>query len=114
MNHILIIGAGKSSSSMIKYLLEQSKKDNLFLTIGDISTENAEKLIGNHPNATAIILDVFSKKDREAAIQQATMVISMLPARFHLQVAKDCITYQKHLVTASYISEEMKALDAGC
>jgi len=112
MNHLLIIGAGKSSAALIKYLLEQSERENLFLTIGDISTENAEKLIGNHPNATAMVLDVFNKETRETAIQKATMVISMLPASFHLQVAKDCITFQKHLVTASYISEDMKALDA--
>jgi saccharopine dehydrogenase-like NADP-dependent oxidoreductase len=36
----------------------------------------------------------------------------MLPARFHLQVAKDCISFEKHMVTASYISDEMKELDA--
>ena len=112
MKNILIIGAGKSSSALIKYLLDTSDKENLFLTIGDISTENAHKLINNHQNATAIVLDVFDKKQREEQIQKADLVISMLPARFHLDVAKDCITFNKHMVTASYISDEMKALDA--
>jgi saccharopine dehydrogenase-like NADP-dependent oxidoreductase len=111
MKNILIIGAGKSSSALIKYLLDTSEKENLFLTIGDISTENAHKLINNHKNATAIVLDVFDKKQREAQIQKADLVISMLPARFHLDVAKDCIAFGKHMVTASYISDEMKALD---
>ena len=55
MKNILIIGAGKSSSALIKYLLDTSDKENLFLTIGDISTENAHKLINNHQNATAIV-----------------------------------------------------------
>ena len=112
MKNILIIGAGKSSSALIKYLLDTSEKENLFLTIGDISTENAHKLINNHQNATAIVLDVFDKKQREEQIQKADLVISMLPARFHLDVAKDCIAFNKHMVTASYISDEMKALDA--
>ena len=112
MKNILIIGAGKSSSALIKYLLDTSDKENLFLTIGDISTENAHKLINNHQNATAIVLDVFDKKQREEQIQKADLVISMLPARFHLDVAKDCIAFNKHMVTASYISDEMKALDA--
>jgi saccharopine dehydrogenase-like NADP-dependent oxidoreductase len=112
MKNILIIGAGKSSSALIKYLLGTSEQENLFLTIGDISTENAHKLINNHQNATAIVLDVFDKKQREEQIQKADLVISMLPARFHLDVAKDCITFNKHMVTASYISDEMKALDA--
>ena len=111
MKDILIIGAGKSSAALIKYLLEKSDKENLFLTIGDISIENAKKLIGNHKKAKAIIFDVFNKNQRIEEIKKTDIVISMLPARFHIQVAKDCITFKKHLVTASYISKEMKSLD---
>ena len=112
MKNILIIGAGKSSSTLVKYLLDTSEQEALFITIADISTENANKLINKHRNAEAIILDVFDKHQREEQIQKADIVISMLPARFHLDVAKDCITFNKHMVTASYISGEMKALDA--
>jgi saccharopine dehydrogenase-like NADP-dependent oxidoreductase len=112
MKNILIIGAGKSSSSLVKYLLDKSDAENLQIIIADISADNAKRLINNHKNASAVILDVFNKKEREAQIKKADLVISMLPARFHLEVAKDCITFEKHLVTASYISEEMKTLDA--
>ncbi|QOD60286.1 saccharopine dehydrogenase NADP-binding domain-containing protein [Polaribacter haliotis] len=111
MKNILIIGAGKSSSSLIKYLLEKSEQENLFLTIGDISIENATKLINNHKNATAIIFDVFDKNQRVKEIQKSDIVVSMLPARFHIEVAKDCVKYSKNMVTASYVSNEMKALD---
>ena len=111
MKNILIIGAGKSSSSLIKYLLDKSDSENLQIIVGDISKKNAEGLIKNHKNASAIILDVFNKKQREDNIKNADLVISMLPARFHIEVAKDCITYKKHMVTASYISDEMKSLD---
>lgn len=111
MKNILIIGAGKSSSALIKYLLEKSNEENLFLTIGDISTENAIILINNHKNAKATILDVFDEDQRKQEIQKTDIVISMLPARFHIEVAKDCIQFKKHLVTASYISKEMKSLD---
>ncbi|WP_088324425.1 saccharopine dehydrogenase family protein [Polaribacter tangerinus] len=111
MRNILIIGAGKSSSSLIRYLLEKSDSEKIHVTIGDISKNNAEKLINNHKNASAIVLDVFKKNQRESALKNANIVISMLPARHHLLVAKDCIKFKKHLVTASYISEEMKKLD---
>ena len=111
MKNILIIGAGKSSSYVIKYLLEKSNEEKLHLTIGDVSIENATKLINNHKNAKAIILDVFDKNQRENAIKNATIVVSMLPARFHIEVAKDCLKYGKNLVTASYVSPAMKALD---
>lgn len=111
MRNILIIGAGRSSSSLIKYLLDKSSQENLHITIGDVSLDSAQSKVNNHSNATAIQLDVFNAEERSNAIQKADIVISMLPARFHIEVAKDCITYGKHMVTASYISDEMKALD---
>ena len=111
MKNILIIGAGKSSSYLIKYLLEKSNEEKLHLIIGDISTSNANKLINNHKNAESVVLDVFNTEQRHQFIKKADMVISMLPARFHIEVAKDCITYNKHMVTASYISKEMKEQD---
>lgn len=111
MRNILIIGAGRSSSSLIKYLLDKSSQENLHITIGDVSLDSAQSKVNNHSNATAIQLDVFNAEERSNAIQKADIVISMLPARFHIEVAKDCITHGKHMVTASYISDEMKALD---
>ncbi|PQJ71821.1 saccharopine dehydrogenase family protein [Polaribacter butkevichii] len=111
MKNILIIGAGKSSSFLIKYLLEKSDEENLRIIIGDITTKNAEKLINNHKNAKSVVLDIFKTKQRQELIKKNDLVISMLPARFHIEVAKDCILFSKHLVTASYISEEIKVLD---
>ena len=111
MRNILIIGAGKSASYLIQYFLDKSKAENLEITIGDLEIYNAKKWIGNHANAKALKLDIFNKTARQQAIQNADLVVSMLPARFHIEVAKDCLTFRKHMVTASYVSEEMQALD---
>jgi len=112
MRKILVIGAGKSASNLITYLIGKSVEENLHVTIGDLSLENAQTHVKDNKNATAILLDIFNADERKAAVQNADIVISMLPARFHIDVAKDCITYGKHMVTASYISDEMQALDA--
>ncbi|WP_458628538.1 saccharopine dehydrogenase family protein [Winogradskyella sp. PC D3.3] len=112
MRNILIIGAGKSCSYLIKYLLDNSQTEKLHITIGDLNVENAKKLVGSHPNTDVIHLDVFNAESRVAAVKKADIVVSMLPARFHIEVAKDCITYKKNMVTASYVSPEMQALDA--
>lgn len=112
MRHILIIGAGRSASSLIQYLLNKSEEEKLHLTIGDLSLELAEKKIDSHPNATALAFDIFNENQRQTEIQKADIVISMLPAHLHFEVAKDCIKYKKHMVTASYISEAMQSLDA--
>ncbi|MFD0977528.1 saccharopine dehydrogenase family protein [Salinimicrobium gaetbulicola] len=111
MRKILIVGAGKSTGVLIQYLLKKSTSENFQLIIGDLVLENAKKLAGDHPNAKAITLDIFKKEERETAVQSADIVISMLPARFHLEVAKDCLHFGKNMVTASYISEEMEQLD---
>ncbi|TDD76392.1 saccharopine dehydrogenase family protein [Flavobacterium caseinilyticum] len=112
MRTILIIGAGRSASSLIQYLLNKSEKEDLHLVIGDLSLALAQKKTNNHPNATAIALDIFDEDQRKKAVQIADIVISMLPAHLHIQVAKDCIIYKKHLVTASYVSDAMQELDA--
>ncbi|MES2573914.1 MAG: saccharopine dehydrogenase C-terminal domain-containing protein [Bacteroidota bacterium] len=111
MRTILIIGAGRSASSLIQYLLNKSDEEKLHLIIGDLSLASAQKKTNNHPNATAVALDIFDKNQRQELIQKAAIVISMLPAHLHIEIARDCIVYKKHLVTASYISDAMQDLD---
>lgn len=110
MRTILIIGAGKSTSFLVKYLLDKSKSEHLNIILGDKNHKAAQNLIGGHPNGKAIIFDVFDNEKREIEIQKADIVVSMLPARFHLEVAKDCLKFGKNMVTASYVSNEMQAL----
>lgn len=111
MRNILVIGAGKSASYLIKYFLDKSSSENIEIIIGDLDLSNAKKLIGNHPNAKAIKLDIFDAIARKEAVKNADIVVSMLPARFHIEVAKDCLALKKHMVTASYVSPEMQALN---
>lgn len=111
MRKILVIGAGKSASSLIKYLLDKSTEENLQIIVADREITSAKKLLNDHQNSKAIILDVFNDEARVEAIKNADIVISMLPARFHIEVAKDCVKYSKSMVTASYVSKEMQALN---
>lgn len=111
MRSVLIIGAGRSASSLIRYLLSKSESEKLHLVVADLSLALAEKKTQNHPNATPIALDIFNTEERRAAIEKASIVISMLPAHLHIEIAKDCLQFKKHLVTASYISDAMQALN---
>ncbi|MBC5840861.1 saccharopine dehydrogenase NADP-binding domain-containing protein [Flavobacterium sp. F-380] len=112
MRQILIIGAGRSASSLIRYLLKKSDVEKIQIVIGDLSLALAEKKTDGHANASAIALDIFDNEQRATAISKADIVISMLPAHLHIEVARDCIVYKKSLVTASYISDAMQELDA--
>ena len=112
MRNVLIIGAGRSASSLIKYLLRKSTQENLKVTLGDLSLELAKRKTYNHANANPIALDINNVDQRRSEIEKADIVISMLPAQMHIEVAKDCVLLKKNLVTASYISDEMQRLDA--
>lgn len=111
MTNILVFGAGKSSSYLIKYLLDNSNQYFWQINVADANLNAALERIGNHSNGKAIQLDIFEETHRKKLIQEAKIIISLLPPALHIIVAKDCITLKKDLVTASYVSDEIKALD---
>ncbi|MES2798653.1 MAG: saccharopine dehydrogenase C-terminal domain-containing protein [Bacteroidota bacterium] len=111
MKTILILGAGLSASSLIRYLLAHSTKNRWNLRVTDQHFEQLQAKINGHSNAVALKFDALNSEQRRAEIAQADIVISMLPARFHVEVARDCIDLKKDLITPSYISAEMKSLD---
>lgn len=111
MRKILVIGAGKSTSYLLDYLLGKAEIEKLHITIGDINPKAIPLRIANHKSCSVIPLDIFDENERSKAIYNADIVISMLPARFHIKVATVCIEHKKHLVTASYVSQELLDLD---
>ncbi len=110
MQKILILGAGLSASSLIKYLLDHSEEYQWKVRIGDLSEDTAKKKINGHSNGEAFQFDVSNTEQCYAEVEQADIVVSMLPARMHLTVAKACVKYSKNMVTASYVSEDIKEL----
>lgn len=111
MKNILLIGAGRSTISLIEYLLENLEREDWSLVVGDQNLEFATSKIGNNPRAKAIKFDVTDDSQRVTEIKKADIVISMLPAHMHISVAKDCVSFKKNMVTASYVSKEMRALE---
>lgn len=112
MQQILLIGAGKSTAVLIKYLSEKSSEENFQIIVANKDLSLAKKAVKNHQNCHAVSFDIFDAESCETHITLAAIVISMLPARLHIEIAKSCLKLKKNLVTASYISNEMRALDA--
>ena len=111
MRNIFLIGAGRSSSSLIGYFLDHAQEQNWMVTVGDVSEELARQKTGDNPHGKAIRFDIADKIQLEKEISKSDLVISMLPAHMHVPVAESCIRLKKNLVTASYVSKEMEALD---
>ena len=110
MRNILIVGAGKSSPYLIKYLIENSQEQNLFLHITDLKIDHL-KTYSKNERCSVSTINILDDKQREGFIQKSDIVISMLPARFHIILAKSCLKLKKNLLTASYVGDEMKKLN---
>ena len=107
---ILLIGAGKSATVLIKYLLKEAEINHWKFIIADADREQVLIKTGNSKFAEAVQLDINNEKQREKLIQRAHVVVSMMPPALHYLVARDCVEFRKHLLTASYLDEKMKSL----
>jgi saccharopine dehydrogenase (NADP+, L-glutamate forming) len=112
MQKVLILGAGRSSSSLISYLLDQAKSHSWEVSIGDISLEAAQQRVAGRNSGSAMHFDIKNETQSREAIANADVVVSLLPADFHAEVARHCLRKKKHLVTASYVSPQMELLHA--
>lgn len=111
MQHLLVIGAGRSATSLIDYLLQHTQSENWKLTIAEKNTALALAKVGNHPMVDVVSFDVSDAQALQLLIENSDLVISMLPATLHGVVAKCCASHKKHFLTASYLSDDIKSLD---
>ena len=111
MKKILVLGAGKSATTLISYLLKNAKQHDWHITVGDFNIDTATQKIGGHEHGTPIFFDVKDAALRAKCVQEHDIVASVLPAAFHQLVALDCLEYGKHIITPSYVSKEAAALD---
>jgi saccharopine dehydrogenase (NADP+, L-glutamate forming) len=110
VKHILVIGAGRSSTYLIQYLLNHAAANDWKITVGDLQLSWAEARIGNHPRGKAIALDLADSSTLHEIISNADLVVSLAPADKHIRIAEACLAASKSLFTASYVSNEMAAL----
>ena len=110
MKSILLFGAGKSATVLIDYLLENAINEDWHLIVVDADLALAQSKIGNAQAATAVSFDITNTSERIRYIEKADIVISMLPPFLHIEVAKDCVAFQKNLLTASYVDDAIREL----
>ncbi|MCP4574372.1 MAG: saccharopine dehydrogenase [bacterium] len=107
MPKILVLGAGMVAGPLVRYLLEQSFP----LTVTSLVVEDAVKLIAGHPGGTPHKLDVADSGALESLVADHDLVVSLLPYAHHPRVGRICLEHGRHLITASYVSDEMQALN---
>ncbi|MGV3642322.1 MAG: saccharopine dehydrogenase family protein, partial [Adhaeribacter sp.] len=110
MKNILLLGAGRSAPVLIDYLRARARQQGWHLSVADVSVSHLQHLA--LPGTLRLLpLDISQADQVQVEILAADLVISLLPAALHAQVARWCLQHQKHLLTASYVSPEIQALD---
>jgi saccharopine dehydrogenase (NADP+, L-glutamate forming) len=107
---ILVLGAGKSATVLIQYLQKKAVENNWYIVLADGDKSMADHKWNHAENGHAVGFDIENSAIRNEYIQQADVVVSMLPAFLHFLVAKDCLQHIKPLFTASYVDENMQSL----
>jgi saccharopine dehydrogenase (NADP+, L-glutamate forming) len=107
---IVLFGAGKSATVLIDYLLAESAANKWKFIIADVNRDQILSKTNNAAFAEAVELDINDETERGKLIEKAHVVISMMPPALHFLIAKDCVEYRKHLLTASYLDAKMKSL----
>jgi len=108
---ILVFGAGKSATVLIRYLGGITAKKNWICTVADQDLTAVNSKINGYPNLRAAALSIEDEDARQGLIKAADIVISLLPPSLHFLVAKDCVRLKKNLLTASYLDHQIKSLE---
>jgi len=112
LKSILLFGAGKSATVLISYLLDQAEAENWKVIVADSNRHLIEEKTAGHPAAEPVEIDINNVALRQGLIKRSDLVISMMPPSLHILIAKDCLHFQKHLLTASYLDDEIRSLSA--
>ena len=111
---VLIFGAGRSSVYLIKCLQHYLQLQKEGLTIIAENFDALPNVLRQEANISCVI-SCINETIVNRYVALSDIVISMLPAHLHLEIAGACIKFQKSLVTASYVSNEIEKLhDAAC
>jgi saccharopine dehydrogenase-like NADP-dependent oxidoreductase len=108
---ILVAGAGKSSNYLIQYLISNAPQQKWNIIIADGDPKAIAEKIKDSKHAKAAPIDITNPAERQPLVKAADIVISLMPPTLHIHLAKDCLEFKKNLITSSYISDEIKAMD---
>ncbi|MCE2816086.1 MAG: saccharopine dehydrogenase NADP-binding domain-containing protein [Cryomorphaceae bacterium] len=112
MKKIAVLGAGRSAGPLIEYLATHPDSSSWTVSVYDQDAETLARKTASFRNVSVESGDLRSTELLDRIVSAHDVVVSMLPAFMHLPVAERCVRFGRHLVTASYISPEMQALDA--
>ncbi|XP_055542095.1 alpha-aminoadipic semialdehyde synthase, mitochondrial [Wyeomyia smithii] len=106
---VLVLGAGFVSAPLVEYLHRES---NVSIKVGSQIKEEADRLAYRYAGIESVYINVEDESvNLKNLCEESDIVISLLPYSLHGLIAKHCVAGKTHLVTASYLNEDIKHLD---
>jgi saccharopine dehydrogenase (NADP+, L-glutamate forming)/spermidine synthase len=107
---VVVFGAGLVAGAHVRYLLERGYQ----VTVASRTVSKAKQLVGDHPNGRPVAFDIETEGDQrlDAIVREHDLAVSLLPYTYHYRVAQSCLRSRRHMVTTSYVKDDMRALDA--
>ncbi|KAG8525430.1 uncharacterized protein KY384_009074 [Bacidia gigantensis] len=103
----LLLGSGFVATPTVDVL----SNAGVHVTVACRTLSSARKLASDFTNTNAVGLDVNDTSALEDAIAKHDITISLIPYTCHVAVVKAAIKAKKHVVTTSYVSPALQALD---
>jgi len=108
MKKVVVFGAGLVVRAHVRYLLDQG----FAVTVASRTVRKAEAILDGHAHGTPMAFNIETELDQLAGIIAGNdLAVSLLPWQYHPVVARACLATGKHMVTTSYIKDEMRSLD---
>ncbi|CEP17880.1 hypothetical protein [Parasitella parasitica] len=105
---VLLLGSGMVAAPLVEHL---AKRPDVNVVVASNMADEANALVRNYTNAESAPLDISDRLELSRLVSKADVVVSLVPAFLHTQVANVCIEQRKDMVTASYVSKEMEQLE---
>jgi saccharopine dehydrogenase-like NADP-dependent oxidoreductase len=106
---VLVLGDGLVAGPLVRWL---ACREDVTITVASLVEEEARRLVGDHPRGTARGVNVADAAELARLFAGSDVVVSLVPAPLPPLVARLAVHARVHLVTTSYVSPEMRALDA--
>src|SRR5512133_3872105 len=107
MSKVLILGSGLVAKPMVEYLMNRGYN----IIIASPMKGRADEMIAGNPLGSSVDWSMDDPETLDLLIAGCDVAVSLLPYKYHADIARICLAHRRHLVTTSYVQKEMLALD---
>jgi len=109
MKRVLVLGTGYVVKPLVDYFIDKCKYEVL---VASRDNNHSGLIIAGRTLGKRVLWNATPPyEELDGMVKDVDLVVSMIPPSMHIIVANACLKHRINMVTTSYISPEMEALD---